>query len=202
MAVIAAILVSVAIIMVERKHFARLFKHDKTAFFISILVSLITIYEDPMAGILIGTALSLLLFIENLAQGHYEITNAEDEMYALHPSAPSMMDPTILIYAIKGKLIYINSLAHISRFENDFHTYTTVILELHDVYFIDLDGIDAFDAIVDIIQAKKQKVLIAGVNRSLKSSLMKSSEQFKKLKMEGLIFPAITDALRYANRLK
>lgn len=202
MAVIAAILVYVAITMVERKHYDRLFRYDKTTFLISMLVAVITVYEDPIMGILIGTVLSLVLFIENLAQGHYEVSTPEEDQEAYAMPSESLKTPnTILMYTIKGKLIYINSVAHITRFEHDFDNYRLIIIRLRDVYFIDLDGIDAFDEIIDIIQTKKQKVLIAGVNPSIKHSLMASSGRFKTLKQQGLVFNKVTDALRYAQQL-
>lgn len=213
MAVIAAILVYVAINMIERKHFDRLFMYDKTTFFITLLVAGITVYEDPIMGILIGTAISLLLFVENLAKGHYEVSmpaapavassegwEDEEESAAAQALLP-LKTNNVLIYSIKGKLIYINSIAHINRFEHDFDTYTVIILRLRDIYFIDLDGIDALDEIIDIIQTKKQKVLIASVNPSIRNSLIKTSKIFKTLEKNGLVFNKTTDALRYANQL-
>lgn len=198
MAVIAAILVYVASNMIEREHFVRLFTYDKTTFGIAILVAGIVIYEDPIMGILIGTALSLLLFIENLAQGRHEVSIPEDTEEI---SPIQARKNTIIMYAIKGKLIYINSLAHITRFENDFNAYHTIILQLRDMYFIDLDGIDALDEIIDIIQTKKQKVLIASVNQSIKHALMTTSKKFESLNREGLVFNKTADALRYAQQL-
>lgn len=204
MAVIAAILVYVAINMVERKHFDRLFRYDKTTFVIAILVACITVYEDPMMGILIGTAISLLLLIENLAQGHYEVTISEEDQEACAKQIllPLKMRNAVLVYTIKGKLIYINSIAHINRFESDFNNYSIIILRLRDVYFIDLDGVDALDEIIGIMHAKKQKILIAGINPSIKHFLMTTSTIFKTLKQEGLVFNKITDALHYAERLE
>ncbi len=204
MAVIAAILVYVAINMVERKHYDRLFRYDKTTFFITILVAFITVYEDPIMGILIGTALSLILFIENLAQGHYELIIPEEDQEActMQSLLPLKARSAVLIYAIKGKLIYINSVAHINRFESNFNEYSIIVLRLRDMYFIDLDGIDAFDEIVDIIQAKKQTVLVAGVNPSIKQHLVTSSSRFKMLQEQGLVFNKVTDALRYAGQLE
>lgn len=73
MTVIAAILVTVAVKMVEKEHFVRMFNIDKRSFFIAMLVAFITIYEDPIIGILVGAAISLLLFLENLSHGYYEI---------------------------------------------------------------------------------------------------------------------------------
>src|SRR5207244_3921522 len=56
--VIAAILVFVAMRMVETKHFARMFAIDKKSFFLSLVVALITVYQDPITGILVGTGVA------------------------------------------------------------------------------------------------------------------------------------------------
>jgi SulP family sulfate permease len=53
MVVIAAILVVVAIGMVEKKHFIHLIENQKIAFALSIVVTLVVILEDPIMGILI-----------------------------------------------------------------------------------------------------------------------------------------------------
>ena len=54
MAVIAAILVFIAFNMIEREHFNRLYKHDKSNFFIALMVAGLMVYEDAVVGILAG----------------------------------------------------------------------------------------------------------------------------------------------------
>lgn len=151
MAVIAAILVFVAVRMVEREHFIRLLYHDKPHFLIALIVASLTVYFDPIIGIVLGAALALLFLVNSLAKSYYELIVHESK--AAHRE--NLIDAekrNLLIYAFKGKLVYLNSKAHLMRFQSDFSSYAGIILVLHDVYFIDLDGVDTLDEIIELIQ--------------------------------------------------
>lgn len=56
-AVIAAILVFIAVRMIEREHFSLLYQHDKKSFCLAMIVALLCIVFDPMIGIVGGTAI-------------------------------------------------------------------------------------------------------------------------------------------------
>ncbi len=129
LAVIAAILVNTAINMVEKEHFERFFRTDKVSFILAILVAFITIYEDPIVGILFG---------------------------------------------ING--------------------YKNVILRLRGVHFVDMDGVDAFDEILEVIRNKGGIVYITGVNKLIEDMLMESDD-YVELKKSGHVFPSTGDAL-------
>jgi MFS superfamily sulfate permease-like transporter len=53
---------------------------------------------------------------------------------------------------MKGQLAYINAESHVARFEKDLNGYEQVLLRFRELYFIDLDGVDAFEEIVELIQ--------------------------------------------------
>jgi len=59
--VTAAMLVFIALRMVERQHFIALYLEDKREFWLSLLVALVCVVQDPIFGILFGTAVSLLI---------------------------------------------------------------------------------------------------------------------------------------------
>ncbi len=190
MAVIAAILLSVAIAMVEREHFIRLFRLDKANFCVALLVAAITVYEDPIIGIIVGIALALLLLVNKLAQSHYEIK--------VHESTEELSDAekrNLLIYSFKGKLVYLNSQAHIVRFQTDFTQYSGIILKLKDVYFIDLDGVDALEEIIDLIRNRGQLVVLICPGVHVRNMLL-SSTKIQELDQEGLIFNSLQEALQ------
>jgi sulfate permease, SulP family len=195
MAVIAAILVNVAINMVELEHFGRFFAHDKVNFFIAILVAGITVYKDPIIGILVGASLSLLFFIEKISQGHYELTYApaavaEDQM-------KQAIEAQILIYSFKGKLAYINSQSYIASFETHVNHYKHIILNLHDIYFVDIDGIDSLDEIIEFLNKKNKKVVISGVHAQIKGLLKAISKKYQELESQGLVFDSAEQAIHY-----
>jgi MFS superfamily sulfate permease-like transporter len=105
--------------MVERKHFYRLYYHDKTSFFIALLVAAVTVTQDAIVGILLGTVIALLILVNKLSQSYYEITVHESPAEHKAHNAQAQKR-NILIYTFKGKLVYLNNQAHIMHFRTDF----------------------------------------------------------------------------------
>jgi sulfate permease, SulP family len=202
MSVIAAILVNAAYGMVKREHFDRLYQHDKTNFCIALLVTGITIYKDPIIGILVGTGCSLLFFLEQLSNGFYESSilyekkTLEDDRDT-HVRTIAQKNG-VLLYTFKGKLSYINSQAHITRFEMDPVDYQAVILSLQEVYYIDIDGVCAFDEIIDTVLARHQKLSVCSVNPLVKNLLHAASVHFRTLEQAGLVFETSSTALHHS----
>ncbi len=205
MAVIAAILVNVAINIVETKHFLKYYSYEKTGFFIALAVAFITIVEDPIVGMLFGTAIALLLFVEKISHGQFDITlNRFDRGLIKRISGEKITklneEAEILLYSIRGKLCYINSRAHISRFENDFDKFEFVILRLREVYFIDLDGVEAIDEIIEILESRGISTLITSTTPEVDHLLTELSAKYRHLKESGLVFDKSEKAFEYLRR--
>ncbi len=200
LAVIAAILVFVAFRMIEQEHFIRMFHADKKNFVIALLVAIVTVWIDPIVGILLGTAIALLIFVEKLSRGQFElIVDNQDRKFVEKITSESLdkiekVGDTI-IYSIKGQLAYINGQSHITRFEQSLKDYKNIVLRLRELSFIDLDGVDAFDEIVHLIQAQGKNVLVSGVS-PLVADVLKDSSVYQKLEGEGLVFKRTSEALK------
>ncbi len=202
LAVIAAILVSVAIRMVEREHYNKLWLYERSGFYVSLLVAATTIVIDPIVGILLGVSISLLIFIDRISHGYFDLTvNKFSEGIVDSDSGVRLKeieeDADVLLYSIRGKLCYINSRAHIERFEGHFLKYKHIILRLRDVNFVDTDGSEALDEIIDILQKRGQQVLITGINQRTLGLLDQISHGYKKLKKAGLVFEKSEHALQF-----
>lgn len=197
--VIAAILVMVAVKMIEREHFKRMWGIDKKSFWIAMVVAAITIYEDPITGILVGAAISLVVFLDTLSKGQFDLViNDINNKIVSHLSGNTIdeitKDSHTLVYSIKGHLTYVDGQAHISRFESGLENCENIILRLRELYFVDLDGIDAFDEIVLLLEKQNKQVFITGTN-ILTLHLLKQSKQFLRLEKEGKMFLHTSDAL-------
>ena len=201
LAVIAAILVFVAVRMVESENFFRMFTIDKKSFFLSLLVAGITIYQDPITGIVLGTAIALLIFMNRLSHGQFElIINNKERKIAktiigdtIKPNEISA-DLHTLVYSIEGELAYLNAQSHISRFENDLNGYENIILRFRSLYFIDMDGVDAFNEIVEIIDRQHKKIFLTGINPLIEKMLL-SSKSYVRLLKEGRVFEKTENVL-------
>ena len=199
MAAIAAILVDTALKMVEMNHFKKFWKYDKASLGLAMFVAVITVFEDPIVGILLGVAISFLLFVEKISHGHFELKVNDDSGIVKSVSGdklkPLKEDGSILLYSIRGNLLYINSSAHISRFESDmFDNYKVIVFRLREVYMVDLDGIEALDEMINILKAKGITVFLTSISPALKTKLRRSSKEFIYMENHGFVF----DKTRFA----
>lgn len=202
MAVIAAILAFVAVQMIEKEHILRFYKYEKSAFGIMLLVAGITFYEDPIFGLIAGTALALLLFLDKVSRGHFKIIFNQFEKGHVNELSGDKLkeiqeDTDVLLYSISGQLAYLNSRAHVARFEQNLAKYKTIILRLREVYFIDLDGAEALDEIIEIVQKRGQQVILTSMNSNVESFLKEVSPHYRSLAAQHLVFPKTTQALAH-----
>jgi len=201
MAVIASILVYTAVNMVEKEHFGRFLRYERSSFFISMLVAAVTVYEDPIVGILLGTALALILFVEQLSHGAFDLTVGNTEEGVIGSISGEKLkeieeNTEILLYSFKGKLCYINSRAHVERFEASLKAYKSIVLRLREVYFMDLDGVEALDEIIETLERRKQKVVLTSLHPNIEGLLSSTSKTYKRLKKNGLVFEKTQLALK------
>jgi SulP family sulfate permease len=202
LSVIGAILVFVAIQMVEKEHYNKLWHYERSGFFIALFVSCVTVIVDTIFGILLGVAISLLVFIDRISRGYFEIkANKIDKGIIDYDSGVKLKelkeDAEVLLYSFQGKLCYINSRAHVERFETNLIKYKYIILRLREVHFIDTDGVEALDEIIDIIEARGQRVLLSGANPNSINLLRQLSQGYKRLKEQGLVFEKSEQALNF-----
>lgn len=202
MAVIASILVYVAIQMVDLSHFYRFIKYEKHGFYIALFVAFVTVVKDPMVGILLGVAISLLLFVNRLSHGYFDLKLNTFNKGIVDVDSGEWMkelkeDADVMLYSIKGKLCYINSRAHVTRFEHNFTKYKTIVLRLREIYFMDIDGVEALDEIIGIVEARGQKIMLTGVDIAIDRLLEESSTHYKRFKADKLIFDKTTQALEH-----
>ncbi len=199
MAVIAAILAFTAFRMIEREHFIRMYRLDKKEFFLSLFVAFVTVWVDPIVGILLGTAIALVIFMERLSRGQFELiindTNKRMSAKIVGETLNQLpAESDTLVYSIKGQLAYINGQAHLSHLEQGLTPCKNLVIRLRELYFIDLDGVEVLNEIIDIAERKGKGVYISGVN-PLIYPMLSESRSFKQLEKEGRIFDRTTDAL-------
>lgn len=200
MAVIAAILVTVAVRMIEKEHFIRMYRVDRKSFFIAMLVAFVTIYEDPIVGIVFGVAISLFLFLQNISQGHFDLAmnDAKKRMIGKVSSKENLKTHKhahTIVYSIKGQLTYIDGQSHVSRFETKHTHHKNIILRLRELYFMDLDGVDAFEGIIEELEKRDINVYVTGANNFI-INMLAHSKQFARLKKEKRVFDTTSDALK------
>jgi sulfate permease, SulP family len=198
LAIVAAILVNVAINMVEKDHFLFLFRHDRLSFYMALSVAIITVAADPIIAVSVGSVVLLLRQIQQLSHGDYEIlvnqnkklTNriTGDNLHKLEEGG----DP--LVYSFNANLTYLNKEAHISRLEHIAKNAKNIILRFRSVSYIDPDGILMLEEIIETFERQNVNVYLTGVSEKI---LRKFDEtQFLcGLSKSGRMFEKTSDAL-------
>lgn len=202
LAVVASILTVVGVRMIETEHFIKMFNIDKTNFTLALVVAAVTVLEDPIIGILLGACVAMLIFMHKLSKGQYELTEGRQIIEPISSITSSQQATSTtpqpksetLVYAINGELAYINSQAHVTRFEKQKTTHKNILLDLKSLHFIDQDGIDALDEIIEFLHGQKKFVGIIGANAFI-SKMLEESRTFKILKQNGLVFENLQQAM-------
>ncbi len=198
--IVAAILVIVAIRMVKREHFAQLYHFDKKAFWLSMIVAAITVGRDPIIGILFGAAASLLLFVNEISKGLAEITifpASEKQPLRLpvikEPARVERVHGDIVVYRFAGQLNYINAQSH-HELIREISGVKTFVLSFRNLFYIDLDGLDALAEIIETLEQKGIDVVLTSIGDHV-LPLFKITPWFRSKESQKKVYLSSMDAL-------
>jgi sulfate permease, SulP family len=198
MVAIAAILSVVALRMIEVKHFIVLIYNARTSFAISLIVGVITVAEDPIAGLVVGSVIALIIFVNEISQGQTEIMYWKNgkvikSVMKSDVMSKGMPDSELVIYKISGTLTYINMPAHIEttkKIKGNKH----VIVSLSHAFYADLDGIEYLKELIETLKSKNERIYLSGINPEIKKAIM--NEDFYKQKVvDNRIFNRTSEAI-------
>jgi len=199
MVIIGAILFVVAVRMSEVKHFIKLIYNEKAAFAITITVAVITVIEDPIAALLVGSFISLLIFVNHVSYGDTEVTlwkEAKLEETLLSPAIAKRdkIESELIVYKITGTLTYINMPAHIDTV-NKIVNNKYVIISLRNAFYADSDGVEYLGELVEILKSNNEHVYLSGVNDMILKAI--ENEPFYKQKIaENKIYDRTSEAIK------
>lgn len=199
MAFIAAVLVFVAVRMVELHHLKRYWKQDRRGFAIAMITALISVVEDPIVGVAFGTVAALLVFTEKISHGPFELVVHHPDGHAdkiVHEKEPVACDASdLLIYSFTGQLAYLNAESHAEHFRTKTHAARTVILRLRHLYHLDVDGLDALEEIVSDLEKDGKTVAMSGINPLIKPTL-EGSKAYTSLLAKGRVYERTSHAIK------
>ncbi len=197
--VIASILGVVALGMIETKHFIHLLENEKIAFAISFLVAFIIVIDDPITGILVGTVIALLIFVNKVSYGQTEILlwkngKMQEAILKNNFLKRSIIDSDLIVYKISGTLTYINMPAHL-EVAKKIKGNNYVIISLRHSFYADTDGIDYLGEIITLLKENNSHILISGINEEIKK-IIKKQPFYKKKLAEGKIYTRTSEAIQ------
>lgn len=196
--IVASILVFTATQMVEREHFEKIYRNDKSAFLLAIVVAVITVAEDPIMGILIGSMAALLLFANKMSRAKTEININRDGKLLERLNAKEFAKRTdhgdTLTYRFAGQLTYVNAQSHMENINRISEGTRMVVFSFRNLFFFDMDGLETIKEMVETLKAKGKIVRISSANSALTRALKKEA-WFRNMEDKKEVFGNTRDAL-------
>ncbi len=198
LAIIASILFYASIKMLEIRDLKKYWKYSKKDFIVAVLVFVLMVSVDSIVGLLAGTILALLFFVENFSKGHFDIARNRgkefiDRLY--EGDFEKFSEPVdVVVYSFKGSLTYVNGEMHKDRICEKINLFDTIILRMRELGHVDHDGVEFLHEIIDELLAQKKKVYISGLTQEIEKNILKLDTEHHIVK--NMIVPNTTSALR------
>lgn len=172
MAALAALLIFVAWNLFDRQHFVNILKLGSWDDRLVLLTCFgLTVLFDMKIGVGVGMLLSSTLFIRKMAL----LTESELIQDAVHiegePDVP--VGPHVLYYRIRGTLFFGAAQRAMERLSRHSTAYTHAVIDLDDVYFIDLTGLVALQSALQKLKAMNLKIAIVTPHQEVQHELQK-----------------------------
>ncbi len=176
MSCLAGILIVVAYNMSEWRSFISIFKGSVFDILVLVTTFLLTVLVDLTVAIEVGVVLSALLFMKRMADnGKNGLTNRVDsdliEDYSTLPKGVS-------IYEISGPFFFGSAKQYSEIIKTQGGKCDVLIIRMRHVPFIDSTGVHNFKEAIKSLKTSNIKVILSGVNDSVRKDLDKNRITF------------------------
>jgi SulP family sulfate permease len=198
LAVIASILIFASIKMLEIRDMKKYWKYSKKDFIVAILVVALMVGVDSVVGLLAGTVLALLYFVENFSKGHFDITRNRGNEFIdrLYEGDFDKFNESVdvVVYSFKGSLTYVNGETHKDRIHEKMALFNTIILRMRELGHMDHDGLEILYEIIEELESNNKKIFITGLSPDVKESMIKNDKAH--LITDDMVLENTTGALK------
>lgn len=196
--IIAAILMNIALGLIDINLLKKLYNLEKSAFYITLITMFFSVVEEATYWILIWTALSLLIFLKRVNQWDAKVSIFRNQEFLDKVSLSKYIDMQdendIILMKFVWWLNYLNIESHLSQIEK-IDKKQTIIISFTHMWDIDIDWIEAFEEIVEHLNSKGVKIYISWLSGAMEEVIAKT-HIYKKLKEENMIISSTSLALQ------
>lgn len=195
--IISAILMNIAIWLIDIWLLKKLFNLEKQALYITLITTFFSVFWEPTYWILIWTVITLIIYIKKITNSDASISvfrkNTWPEKISLWKYLKDQKDWDIILTKFSWGLNYLNIENHISKIEK-LNANQKIIISLSHITNIDIDWIEAIDEMIETLQNNKIDVYISWSNENWVNYVSKL-HSFEKLNKSWKIFTSSTEAL-------
>ncbi|MDD3793567.1 MAG: SulP family inorganic anion transporter [Candidatus Gracilibacteria bacterium] len=196
--IISAILMNIAIGLIDIGLLKKLYSIEKQAFFITLITTFFSVFWEPTYGILIGTAITLIIYIGKITNSDAYVTvfrkGGDREKISLSKYTHSQHHEDVLLTKFSLGLNYLNIETNIALIEKLNHNQKLIISLAH-MGNIDIDGIEAIDEMIGVLKNNKIDVYISGID-DIESSFITKIHNYEYLKENEKIYNTSSEILK------
>lgn len=196
--IIAAILFNIALWLIDLSPLKKMFKLEKSAFYIMILTIIISVLEDATYWILIWTTIALIIFVKRVSAGdaYVSVFRNKDFLKKMSLDEYSLIQEKndIVVVNFIGWLSYLNIeplLESISKI----NLGQTLLISFSHMWSLDVDSIEWLEEIVKILKENKVELYFSWITEKSKSIIEKNNF-YKELEEKNRIKTSTSFALK------
>jgi MFS superfamily sulfate permease-like transporter len=196
--IISAILVNISLGLIDISLIKKIYKIEKTSFFILVLTTFFAVMEDSIFWILVWTSVSLIIFVRRIINSHVNVSVFREnklfwKMRFWEYIKEQKENDIILMKFISG-LNYLTTESNIERIEKLEKNQTIIFSFSHMWWDIDLDWLEALEHMVEKLHSKDITVYISWVEPNLRTTLS-HFHFYKELKKEEKVYDSTSEVL-------
>lgn len=197
MAVIAAILVNIALGLLDFKHYREIYRFDRYDAIILTIVALVTFLSDPVYGVLTGVSLSLLRYLKHSTEQSPYLTLFRKgkfiEKTKLTKYLSHQQDDDLLVIKFTGEISFL-SVSTIQESIEKIHIRPVIVFAFSNVARIDLDGVETLEHLLHHLDNEGIEYHFSGLSRYLKQQLSQT-HCYPLLVEQGRVHYATADVI-------
>lgn len=196
--IISAILMNIAIWLIDIGLLKKLYSIEKQAFFITLITTFFSVFWEPTYGILIWTAITLIIYIGKITNSDAYVTVfrkwGDREKISLSKYTHSQHHEDVLLTKFSLWLNYLNIETNIALIEKLNHNQKLIISLAH-MWNIDIDWIEAIDEMIWVLKNNKIDVYISWID-DIESSFITKIHNYEYLKENEKIYNTSSEILK------
>lgn len=197
-AIISAILMNIAIWLIDIKMLKWLYKLQKTAFVITLITTFFSVFWEATYWILIWTSLTLIILLKKLTNIDANISVFRKDKFVqkipLWKYIENQEENDIILTKFSTGLNYLNIETNICEIEK-LNKNQKLIISLSHIWNIDVDWIEALDEMIDVLLSNNIDVYLSWVSE-VENYYLKL-HNYNKLLNNNKVFASTSESLNF-----
>ncbi len=166
MSIIAAILISIAIGILDISVFKHFYGFKKTSFYIVMITILVSVFVDTIIGIAVGTIIALLVFIKRTSNEEINVVVFRNKKFISKSTLSKYINhqhsDDTLVVKFSGQINYLNSDNYYQQLRK-IHESKQIIFSFSQASDVDMDGLKSLETVFERFLQKGVDIYLTGI---------------------------------------